>query len=98
MAAGTDPTNSKSALIFEPQPRPDDLSDGDKKPPGPDQFALHFQTIPGKTYAIQSAETLGAAWKSETTVTASTTQKRVLLNKPARNGFYRVFITAPLNP
>ena len=67
-------------------------SDGDKTPPGPDEFAMHFQTIPGKPYEIQSTEHFGTPWKLEAIVIASTTQKRVLLNKSARNGFYRVLL------
>jgi len=92
MVAGTDPANAKSALAIEQQPRPGDLVDADQTLPGPDQFALHFQTIPGKPYEIQSTELFGTPWKTEAIVIASTTQKRVLLNKSARNRFYRVFL------
>jgi hypothetical protein len=77
---------------MEQQPRPGDLTDSDKSPPGPNQLALYFRSIPGKIYELQSTPTLGSAWKSAFTVTGSTTQKRVLMTKPASKGFYRVLL------
>ncbi len=93
MAAGTDPTNAGSALRLEPQPKLAELSADDQTPPDPDQFALYFQTIPGTIYELQNSPALGSPWKSVATVTATTAQKRVLVNKPATKGFYRVFLT-----
>ena len=78
---------------MEQQPRPGDLTESDKTTPGPNQFALYFQSIPGKIYELRSAPTLGSPWKSAFTVIATTSQKRVLMSKPATNGFYRVFLS-----
>ena len=91
--AGTDPTNASSALRLEPQPKPAALSADDQTPPAPDEFALYFQTIPGTIYELQNTPALGSPWKSVATVTATTAQKRVLVNKPATKGFYRVFLS-----
>lgn len=93
MAAGTDPTLAESTLRMEQQPRPGDLTESDKTPPGSNQIALYFQSIPGRIYELQSAPTPGNPWKSAFTVIATTTQKRVLMSKPTTNGFYRVFLT-----
>ena len=93
MEAGTDPTDAGSALRLEQQPRPNDLTESDKTPPGPNQFALYFQSVPGKIYELQSTPTLGSPWKSAFTVIATTTQKRVLMSKPASKGFYRVLLS-----
>jgi hypothetical protein len=90
MRAGTDPTIAASVLAFESAPRPDDLADADKTAIGADQHALYFQTVPGRQYEIQSATIIGGAWNTETNVTATTTQKRVLLKKPVNQEFYRV--------
>jgi hypothetical protein len=92
MEAGTDPTNAGSALRMEQQPRLADLTESDKTPPGPNQFALYFQSIPGKIYELQTTSTIGSPWKSAFTVIATTTQKRVLMSKPASKGFYRVLL------
>ena len=92
MEAGTDPTAAGSALRLEQQPRPNDLTESDKTPPGPNQFALYFQSVPGKIYELQSTPTLGSPWKSAFTVIATTTQKRVLMSKPASKEFYRVLL------
>ena len=92
MTAGTDPTQRGSALMFEALARPGDLSDDDKTSVGPSQFALYFQSVPGKTYEVQSADALGGSWTPTVSATATTTQKRVLLSRPAMQGFYRVVI------
>jgi hypothetical protein len=91
--AGTDPTNAGSTLRMEQQPRPDDLTESDKTLPAPNQFALYFQSIPGEIYELQSTPILGNPWKSAFTVIATTTQKRVLMSKPASKGFYHVFLS-----
>jgi hypothetical protein len=92
MQAGTDPTLSNSKLAFESVPRPNDLEDADKTPAGSDQLALYFQTVPGKEYSIQSVSAVGGAWQTETNVTATTSQKRVLVNKPNGQGVYRIVL------
>lgn len=92
MEAGTDPTLAGSALRMEQQPRLGDLTESDKTPPGPNQLALYFRSIPGKIYELQSTPMLGVPWKSVFTVIATTTQKRVLMSKPASKGFYRVLL------
>jgi len=92
MAAGTDPTDRNSALGFEALARPADLSEDDRTDIGPNQFALYFQSIPGKTYEIEAAEVLGGTWSTVASATATTTQKRLLLDRPATQRFYRVVI------
>jgi hypothetical protein len=92
MQAGTDPTNPNSKLAFESIPRPNDLEDADKTPAGSDQLALYFQTVPGKQYMVQRVNAFGGLWQTETNMTASTTQKQVLVNKPTDQGFYRVVL------
>jgi hypothetical protein len=90
MYAGTDPTSAKSALAFESTARPEDLIEEDKTPLEAGQFALYFQTVPGRTYDIQSCATLNGEWSMAKTVIAATTQKRVALSRPAEKAFYRV--------
>jgi hypothetical protein len=92
MQAGTDPIDPNSKLAFESVLRPNDLEEADKTPAGSDQLALYFQTVPGKEYAIQSVSAVGGAWQTETNVTATTSQKRVLVNKPIGQGFYRIVL------
>lgn len=92
MLAATDPINAASALMFESVLRPDALTDADKTALGTDQHALYFQTVPGKQYGIQSLNALGGTWQTETNVTATTTQKRVLVTKPVSQGFYRLVL------
>ena len=92
MLAGTDPISSGSALMFESLSRPDELTDADKTAIGPDQYALYFQAVPGRKYEIQSVTAFGGTWQTETNVTATTTQKRVVVNKPVDQGFYRVVL------
>lgn len=92
MQAGTDPMNANSKLAFESVTRPEDLIDADKTPIGEDQHALYFQSAPGRQYEIQSANAFGGIWQAETNVTATTTQKRVLVKKPIDQGFYRVVL------
>jgi hypothetical protein len=93
MQAGTDPIIPNSKLTFETTPRPDDLADADKTAIDADQHALYFQTVPGRNYEIQSANSLTGAWLTKTYITATTTQKRVVFAKPAAQEFYRVAIT-----
>lgn len=87
---GTDPTDTKSTLAFEAAARPADLENDDKTPLSSSQFALYVQTVPGKTYDIQSRHSLDGAWNTAATVTASTTQKRVVLQRPKNPLIYRV--------
>jgi hypothetical protein len=92
MLAATDPTNPNSVLKFETAPRPNDLADADKTPIGSGQHALYLQTVPGKNYEVQSVTAFDGTWQTETNVTATTTQRRVLVDKPAKQGFYRVVL------
>jgi len=43
-------------------------------------------------YEIQSADRLGGTWKTKLTVAATTTQKRVVLDKPVGQAFYRMVV------
>jgi hypothetical protein len=90
--AGTDPIDGMSLLVFESVPRPNDLAVEDKTGVGPDQIALYFQTVAGRTYQLEFATSLVKGWNSVSTLTAWTTQKRAVLNKPASAGFYRVLV------
>lgn len=93
MYAGTDPTQANSVLRLEPSPRTNDLSEADQIPLGAEQHALYFQSVPGKTYLIQSIGNLsGGPWQYEATVTATTTQKRIVLTQPGARRFYRVML------
>jgi hypothetical protein len=92
MQAGTDPTTANSTLKFEKAARLADLVDEDKTAVGTEQHALYFQTVPGRKYEIQRVAAIGSEWQTETNVTATTTQKRVLLTKPVDQGFYRVVL------
>jgi hypothetical protein len=92
MLAGTDPANPKSLLALEGTPRMNDLAEGDRTPIGATQHALYFQSVPGKQYEIQSTDELGGTWKTVQTIIATTTPKRVVLDKPARQAFYRVVV------
>ena len=92
LAAGTDPTNRQSTLAFETLPRPDDLSTDDKTPLEPSEFGLLFQSVPGKSYVVQSAATLDGPWSPVAFANATTKQKRVVLARPAGQRFYRVMI------
>jgi hypothetical protein len=92
MQADTDPTSTASVLKFEGTPRPNDLADADKTAIAEDQQALYFQTVPGRKYEIQSANSLTGAWLTKTNITATTPQKRVVFKKPVNQEFYRVAI------
>ncbi len=92
MLAGTDPINAGLALMFESVLRSDELTEADKTAIGPDQHALYFQTVPGRSYEIQSLNTFGGTWQTENNVTATTTQKRAVVNKPVDQRFYRVVL------
>jgi hypothetical protein len=90
LRAGTDPSNPNSVLAFEKTPRPNDLVYEDKTPVGSGQFALYFGAAWGKKYLVQSATAVGGPWQTVTNFTATTTQKRIVVNKPTKQGFYRV--------
>jgi hypothetical protein len=93
--AGSDPSDAQSALAFEHAIRPDDLTEEDKTPLPPSQFALYFQSIPGKSYEVQFTGKLGSAWSKAGTIAAGrATQKRVVLDRPVVNGFYRLVLAA----
>ncbi len=92
LAAGTNPTDGQSTLAFETLPRPDDLSTDDKTSLEPSEFGLLFQSVPGKSYVVQSAATLGGPWSPVAFANATTKQKRVVLARPAGERFFRVMI------
>lgn len=92
MQAGTDPTKPGSKLAFESAPRLSDLVEDDKTAVGSSQHALYFQTVPGKQYEIQAVTTIAGTWQTITNLTATTTQKRVLINKPIDQEFYRLIL------
>ena len=82
----------RSVLVMESQPRLNDLSESDKTPIQEAQHALYFQSVPGRAYVVQSTDRLGQGWKVETVVTATTRQKRVVLDKPVSQAFYRIVV------
>jgi hypothetical protein len=92
MQAATYPNNSNSLLAFEKTPRANDLINEDKTPVSTGQSALYFQSAPGKQYELQSTSMLGGQWQTVTTVTATTTQKRILINKATTQEFYRLVL------
>lgn len=92
MRAGTDPGNAASVLAFESEVRPADLSAADQLPLAEGQFALYFQSVPGKTYSVWRADEAKGQWIKVKDFDATTTQKRVVLERPASAGFYRVSV------
>jgi hypothetical protein len=103
MLAGTDPTDRASLLRLESIPRPADLTEADRTPIGAGQHAIYFRTVPGKQYGIQWNDSLSrdpgaewhmeeGLWRTEAVVTATTTQKRFVFDKPASQAFYRVIL------
>lgn len=90
MLAGTDPLDASSLVAFDHVARPDELADEDKTPISAAQHALYFQSIPGMRYEILSSETLAGPWTPAATLSATTSQKRALVDKPPRAGFYRI--------
>lgn len=93
MLAGTDPTNRDSVLKFETVPRPNDLVEADKTSIDSNRHALYLQTVPGRNYQIQTATDFGGAWQAVTNLTATTTQKRFVMDHLMDQGFYRVVLT-----
>lgn len=92
MQAGTDPTKPDSVLNLEENPRSEDLADDDKTTIDDSQHAIYIQTVPGKQYELQSVTAFGGTWQRVTNVTATTRQKRVVVDKPVDQGFYRVVL------
>lgn len=90
MLAGTNPTDGTSLLTFDPKPRPSDLTEEDQTPIGTNQHALYVQSIPGKSYAVQWADSPTGPWNVDAVFTATTTQMRFVFDKPQGQGFYRV--------
>jgi hypothetical protein len=91
--AGTNPTDAYSVLTFQNAPHLLELADPDRQSFNTNQqYALYFQTIPGKQYKIESVSAFGGTWQTETNAVATTTQKRILVNKPADQRFYRIII------
>jgi len=48
--------------------------------------------VPGKSYGVQWTDSLGGPWNTTEVVTASTTQTRLVFDKPAAQAFYRVIL------
>ena len=92
MLAGTDPTDGSSLLMFDPEPRLEDLTDEDKTPIESAQHALYVRSIPGKTYAVQWADSPTGPWNVDAVFTATTAQMRFVFDKPEGLGFYRVIL------
>jgi hypothetical protein len=92
MNAGTDPTEAKSTLAFETVARPEALCPEDQTTLADNQFALYFQSVPGKSYDVLSSATVNGAWNPVVQITATTAQKRVVLDRPAGSAFYRVAV------
>ena len=92
MLAGTDPTDHISVLILEREPRPNDLTEKDQAPIEADQHAVYVSSVPGKTYAVQWADSLSGPWHVDALYTATTTQMRFVFPKPETYGFYRVIL------
>jgi hypothetical protein len=95
MLAGTDPADARSELAFENTVRLNDLTASDQTPVGPEQYALYFQSVPERTYELQFAETVTAEWKTVAILNATTSQKRVVVSRPQRSGFYRLLTFSP---
>jgi hypothetical protein len=92
LQAGTSPINGESLLVIESQPRLADLAPSDQTPLPAGQYALYFQSVPGRSYVVQRTDRLGGDWRAETVVTATTSQKRVVLPQPAAQAFYRILV------
>ncbi len=90
--AGTNPTDNNSVLAFEATMRPNDLSFYDSLPIAENEFALFFQSVPGRCYDIESSEDLGGSWRTLKTVYASTKQTRAVFARPTGPAFYRLMI------
>jgi hypothetical protein len=90
--AGTDPTLPASRLELELVPRPADLVETDRTPVPDGHHALHFRSVPGRYYGVQSAARLGDSWELQAVRVASATQTRFVVPNPTANAFYRVLV------
>lgn len=90
--AGTDPTQRSSRLEMEQAIRFADLPEPDQTPIPLYSHGLHFRSVPGRYYALESAPALGAPWQLRDTRVASTTQTRFLVDTPRDNVFFRVVV------
>lgn len=90
--AGTDPTQRSSRLEMEQAIRFADLPESDQTPITPHSHGLHFRSVPGRYYALESAPALGDPWELRDTRLASTTQTRFLVDTPRDNAFFRVVV------
>lgn len=90
LVAGTDPLDAGSRLAFDGAERPGDLAAQDRGVVPADRHALYFHSISGVRYEVLSSDSLGGAWTPVATVSATTSQTRVLVNKPSGAGFYRL--------
>jgi len=61
MLAGTDPADRASMLVLENAPRPADLTEADRTPLAANQDAIYFQSLPGRSYAVQWTDSLDGA-------------------------------------
>jgi hypothetical protein len=92
MLAGTDPIDRASLLILERVPRPADLTEADRTPIAAGRHALYFRSVPGKQYGAQWAESIDGPWNTTAAVIPTTTQKRLVFDRPATHAFYRVIL------
>jgi hypothetical protein len=90
--AGTDPTQRNSQLEMEQAIRFADLPESDQTPISPHSHGLHFRSVPGRYYGLESVPALGAPWELRDTRVASTTQTRFVVDTPRDNAFYRVVV------
>ncbi len=91
MRTGTDPANRASALRFENTARPTDWSLADQVSVDPLKYAnFYFNTVPGKRYEVQACADLSETWKTLKTISATTTQARVVAPQTPGCQFFRV--------
>jgi hypothetical protein len=80
--AGTDPTNGSSALTFTPGTTPKPLSN---------QVVLVWQGVPGKSYALQNAETISSVWSNlQGGIAGLTPLNTYTVNTAAARGCWRI--------
>ena len=92
MLAGTNPIDGDSHLTLERVPRPQDLTLADQAGILPTQHALYFQSVPGKSYGVQWTEKLAGPWHTIAVLASTTTQTRLVYDRPEAQAFHRVIL------
>lgn len=92
---GTDPTDAASSLGFDLSSQPESLAQADMELTPATHHALYFRSVPGTRYLVESAADVTGPWRVELVRTATATQTRALVKKPAGHAFYRVTVFAP---